>query len=117
MTTDPENPTEPVQPADWIGQTVHYTRYVDAETGADGPDGEGAAKVCCRALITELGSRGGVGGHADALGLDVLTPSGSSERVALADGGARYDGVQLPKCEPGPAGRPAGTWHFEGSCG
>jgi hypothetical protein len=119
MTTDlnvrpPENLPEPVQPADWLGQTVHYTRYRDAETGADGPDGEGAAKVCCRALVTELSASGG---HADVLGLAVLVSPTHTEYATLADGGSRYDGVQLPKCEPGPAGRPAGTWHFEGSCG
>lgn len=106
----PENPPEPVQPADWLGQTVHYTRYADPEVGADGPDGEGAAKTCCRALVTELG-------HADVLGLAVLVSPTHTEYVTLADGGARYDGVQLPKAEAGPSGRPAGTWHFEGSCG
>jgi hypothetical protein len=120
MTTDmnvrpPENLPGPVQPADWIGQTVHYTRYRDPGTPAGRR--EGASKVCCSALITELGGRDGSGGHADTLGLTVRVPSGETEVVTLADGGARYDGVQLPKCEPGPSGRAAGTWHFEGLCG
>jgi hypothetical protein len=122
MTTDlnvhpPENPPEPVQPADWLGQTVHYTRYLDAEVGADGPHGEGATKVCCQAIVSELGGRDGNPAHADRLGLVVLVEPGVNEHCMLADGGSRYDGVQLPKCEPGPSGRPAGTWHFEGSCG
>jgi hypothetical protein len=99
--------------SDWVGQIVHFTDYADGETPKFGrPLGEGASKVCRPAVVAEQSATG----HADVLGLEV----GGGPIVAvhaIADGGVRYDGIIPPKCEPGPSGRPVGTWHFEGACG
>lgn len=90
-----------------LGGHVHFIGLVNP---GDDPDDPLSPKACQIAMVTEVGD------EPRRLGLTVFASTSILLRP-LADGGAEYDHVSLPKIERGPSGRTVGTWHFPGCCG
>lgn len=98
-------------PRSQLGDHVHF---VTADEPRADPDDPTVPKSCNHAQVTRVEE------DPRMLGLVVFQPHAVSLRqVAVLDPGylAVFDGVSLPKIEPGPSGRTVGTWHFPGMCG